>query len=329
MAVALLCVGCFSPNQTLEPDTTDTGSSTTGTGVTGEQTSGAPATTAGPTDSSTGTSPTTTQTATTSDATTTDDPNDTSSGGSEPVCGDGVVDPDEDCDDGRDSNGLDQSCLPDCTLNVCGDGNLGPDEFCDDGEEGNVLAVGACAPDCSRVIEERLITPSVGFAGGNLLPNPTAAADAACEPGFTALFAVPGVRQATNGTPNTADDQIDWPLEPYTAYLGGGGELVWITDHEPLLGVRKGKTLPLLAPIAACDPSPCGTQNEFATGLNNDWTNAMSNTCNGWSTISDAASFRAGNPEGVSSFLSAGLAPCNLGLEGGGQERLSFYCVEQ
>jgi hypothetical protein len=114
-------------------------------------------------------------------------------------------------------------------------------EGCDDGDGNNVLEVGACAPDCSRVIEEKVITMGVYISDGNLAPNPVASMDGQCDPGFKALFVVAGVRQATDGTPYTADDPIDWPIAPYTAYVREDGELVWITDESPLLGVRAGR----------------------------------------------------------------------------------------
>lgn len=46
------------------------------------------------------------------------------------VCGDGVVNPGEACDDG-DQNGPEGNCYPDCTQNVCGDGVVAPLEECD------------------------------------------------------------------------------------------------------------------------------------------------------------------------------------------------------
>lgn len=44
-----------------------------------------------------------------------------------PGCGNGMVDPGEQCDGGNDP-----PCTPVCTINVCGDGYLGPTEQCDD-----------------------------------------------------------------------------------------------------------------------------------------------------------------------------------------------------
>jgi cysteine-rich repeat protein len=62
------------------------------------------------------------------------------------VCGDGVVQGGEECDDGEE-NGDGQACRADCTLQACGDGDLGPGEECDDGE-GNGDAE-ACTSACT------------------------------------------------------------------------------------------------------------------------------------------------------------------------------------
>ncbi len=61
-----------------------------------------------------------------------------------PFCGDGVVAPGEQCDDGNASNN--DACLNNCTNNTCGDGFLNPaTEQCDDG--GNVSGDG-CSATC-------------------------------------------------------------------------------------------------------------------------------------------------------------------------------------
>ncbi len=63
-----------------------------------------------------------------------------------PGCGDGTVDPGEDCDGGPDNQGgLD--CTPTCVANVCGDSYVGAGEFCD---LGAMPAPGlACTPACT------------------------------------------------------------------------------------------------------------------------------------------------------------------------------------
>jgi len=101
----------------------------------------------------------------------------TETGGGE--CGDGFVDPDEECDDGKDNDnngpctnecmfnvcgdgflwdgveecdpgaaniGPNQACVPGCKFNVCGDGFQGPGEQCDDG---NTIDGDGCNSDCT------------------------------------------------------------------------------------------------------------------------------------------------------------------------------------
>jgi fibro-slime domain-containing protein len=65
-----------------------------------------------------------------------------------PVCGDGVVTPDEACDLGTENNtGEHGGCNSDCTLAVyCGDGHVDAGEDCDDGA--NTSLYGGCAPGC-------------------------------------------------------------------------------------------------------------------------------------------------------------------------------------
>jgi len=61
-------------------------------------------------------------------------------------CGDGVIDPGEECDDGqRNSASPDARCRPDCSFSRCGDGILDTNEMCDDG---NLLEGDACDRSC-------------------------------------------------------------------------------------------------------------------------------------------------------------------------------------
>ncbi len=64
-------------------------------------------------------------------------------------CGDGVVDSDEECDDGNATSG--DGCEPDCTLTpppTCGDGNLDAGEECDDGPANSNSVPDACRVNC-------------------------------------------------------------------------------------------------------------------------------------------------------------------------------------
>ncbi|MBN2016055.1 DUF4215 domain-containing protein [Candidatus Dojkabacteria bacterium] len=61
-----------------------------------------------------------------------------------PECGDGILDPEEDCDDGNQNNN--DSCRNDCTIPECGDGILDPGEECDDGNQSND---DDCRNDCT------------------------------------------------------------------------------------------------------------------------------------------------------------------------------------
>jgi len=64
-------------------------------------------------------------------------------------CGDGVTDADEECDDGNAVDG--DGCESDCTFTpgpTCGDGTLDPDEDCDDGVANSDTTPDACRTNC-------------------------------------------------------------------------------------------------------------------------------------------------------------------------------------
>ncbi len=65
-------------------------------------------------------------------------------------CGDGVVGPGEECDDGTNRGGYNE-CAPGCVYGPrCGDGVVQTDdgEVCDEGDAGNLGQYGGCGPDC-------------------------------------------------------------------------------------------------------------------------------------------------------------------------------------
>ncbi len=103
------------------------------------------ATTGGPTSGETETETSETETTfdTESSETTFDDS--TTTTGIDPLCGNAVLDPGEECDPGDALIGPGQDCLDGCINNVCGDGDLGPAEQCDDG---NDIDDDGCRNDC-------------------------------------------------------------------------------------------------------------------------------------------------------------------------------------
>lgn len=65
---------------------------------------------------------------------------------SDELCGNGWVDPNEECDEGS-RNADNGACKLDCTAARCGDGSIAPGEQCDDGEQNDNN--GACKLDCT------------------------------------------------------------------------------------------------------------------------------------------------------------------------------------
>lgn len=348
-----LATSCFSPNENEGAQDTDeaneTESETTEAAPTSSTSPPGPTSSTDPTTSSTdpttdstdpdtdSTDPTTASTDPDTDSTdptqTTQSTDDSSSGEPPgPFCGDGNIDFGEECDDGVENNGLTESCLPDCNLNVCGDSNIGPDEFCDDGEDDNVLEIGACAPDCSTIVEEKIIFQGDSIDSGELGSNPVAAADATCPPGHLALFAYPGLRRATVSAYEVSDP-IDWVLSPWTFYVRPSGDLVWATDETALLGVRDGAPQALESPIVVDMFSPL--EYRVLTGLSENWVTAVSLTCDGWT--SSAASVRPGNST-EASYPDFIRGPVNIscsdmtdcpGFPQTCNSSTGFYCVEQ
>jgi fibro-slime domain-containing protein len=82
-------------------------------------------------------------------------------------CGDGVVDPGEQCDNGASKNtGGYGACNPDCTLGPrCGDGVKNGSEQCDDGK--NDGTYGTCNPNCTLA----------GYCGDSILQAPPETCD--------------------------------------------------------------------------------------------------------------------------------------------------------
>ena len=79
-----------------------------------------------------------------------------------PVCGDGRIDPGEECDESFAHNSDDGACLASCVLAKCGDGRVhAGDEECDDG---NAIVTDGCDLGCGRT--RRVFITSAAYQGG-------------------------------------------------------------------------------------------------------------------------------------------------------------------
>jgi hypothetical protein len=68
-----------------------------------------------------------------------------------PKCGDAIVDPGEECDDGvANSDKTANACRKNCLNPVCGDGVLDKGEACDDGKKNSDVNADACRTTCSK-----------------------------------------------------------------------------------------------------------------------------------------------------------------------------------
>ena len=239
------------------------------------------------------------------------------------ICGDGLVQMDEEqCDDGVD-NGVDKACLGNCEQNICGDGNPGPDETCDDGPDNGAL--GKCSEDCSTMIPDETLLIKVLtvnnlplILAGNFNGNTgIAGGDTLCEGlGEFKILASDGVLGSRVATLNQyeGDGQKDWVLAPHRGYANVKGELVFVTGGEALLGVRKQAPVPLLKPI--------GAPGQIVwTGLNKSWTASDAN-CKKWTSNEIQATGGTGMASKLDgTFVANGAKLCSTPL--------AIYCVQQ
>ncbi len=122
----------------------------------------------------------------------------------QPVCGDGVVEGSEQCDDGNYDNA--DYCLATCRIASCGDGYLEAGvEECDDG---NNRGGDACEPDCtvgsSTGCGNGTVEPGEECDDGNTQNSDACLADctvATCGDGFAQL----GVEDCDDGNTDDAD----------------------------------------------------------------------------------------------------------------------------
>jgi hypothetical protein len=197
-------------------------------------------------------------------------------------CGDRVVDPGEDCDNGamNSANAYgDTQCTDKCKrAPYCGDSVTNGPERCDSGGAGS-FSLGACNPECSGFYEKKYLRETQNLYPASM--GGILGADMTCRAEFGAAYKallVGGGRRATT-TPLKGDNQSDWVLRQYTHYYNALDQLVWRTDELNLLGVRDGRRMNLYAKAFT------GSQYPWC-GYGNDWTTipdaAYSGTCMGW-----------------------------------------------
>lgn len=242
-AVACL-VACFEdpPITTSDDENSDESVGTSDDGDSTDASDESDASTGDTTTDETESSDTTESTESTED-TTESDSSDSSEESSDPVCGDGVVDPGEVCDDGL---------------------NAGEQE-------------GDCAPDCSKIVETRLIVPSPDlvhgdFAGGG---NAVNAADAHCPNGYKAWL-VDGQNRVASVTPLLGNGQVDWILDTWTRYANADNETIWTTTELTLLGVSDDN-----AWVGLENPMTSSASLFMFTGMRRDYTTSPAD-CDGW-----------------------------------------------
>jgi hypothetical protein len=207
---------------------------------------------------------------------------------------------------------------------VCGDKYVEGTEVCDDGTNAGA-AVGDCAPDCSKRVDEKRILASRAGVRADFARNGVSSlltiVDSYCSTGFKALFSGAGVRIASR-TPYSGTGQVDWALKPWTRYINAGGQPIWLTNASALLGVANGSFVGLINPIVP------GSASGYITGMKADSTDLpMGRDCNGWTSISPTAQVMTGVGGAVDGrFLERSPSssdPCS------DTTTWSLYCVEQ
>jgi cysteine-rich repeat protein len=97
----------------------------------------------------------------------------------QPVCGDGIVDPGEVCDDDNLQNG--DGCDANCTPTACGNGIVSGTETCDDG---NAAAGDGCRPDCTvEACGDGITDPGEQCDDGNTTDGDCCSASCTAEDG--------------------------------------------------------------------------------------------------------------------------------------------------
>ncbi len=169
-----------------------------------------------------------------------------------PGCGNGVIDPFEECDGGDD-------CTPACTFQVCGDGYLGAGEQCDEGAANSDTQT--CTSTCQTArCGDGLLGPGEPCDDGNAIKTD------ACIDGCLPASCGDGFLQMNVETCDLGPDNGAYGGGCNTTCNGPGpscGDGVWDPAHEPCDGGG--------APDGADCGAGCKPKCEFAkVDCNND-----------------------------------------------------------
>jgi len=164
-----------------------------------------------------------------------------STSGGPTICGDGLLDPDEECDAGE-QNGIEGGeCNADCTLPSCGDGYFDPDEEECDGTDPDLVETAICTDACTweGVIAFVTFETFQGDLGG------LAGADTLCKTAaeVAGLTSPDGYRAWLGVSTKSAASRIPLVEKPYYRL---DGEMI-AANKDDLLG---GK---LLSPIVVTE----------------------------------------------------------------------------
>ncbi|MFH1252814.1 MAG: IPT/TIG domain-containing protein [Candidatus Uhrbacteria bacterium] len=133
--------------------------------------------------------------------------------GGQQVCGNGLLEGDEECDDGNTDST--DSCTEECTLNVCGDGyKYTGFETCDDGENNGV----ACTPDYSDTCAYCNVNCQYTTASGSYCGDETINDQEYCDAGDLPSFCF---REGINPDIRSVDTSFDCSDYSAMGYASG------------------------------------------------------------------------------------------------------------
>jgi cysteine-rich repeat protein len=198
-------------------------------------------------------------------------------GGLDPTCGNGILDPDETCDDVNTSNTDD--CLNTCQLASCGDGYVHTDvEACDDG---NTADDDVCTAACTSAVcgDGSVWAGMEGCDDGNA--DDADACPGSCQPASCGDgYVQDGVEQCDDGNLDDADECLSNCTFSLLPMVGDACDINFLFQCVP--AKDGGAGTPLL-----CEDDVLTETNQFAqacSGLCPVGSSTPVDACGGWGT---------------------------------------------